>query len=54
MSSLIFVMVFGGLLILYLKKVEEGELAERFGQDYVAYKASTPFMIPNLKIGRRK
>lgn len=54
MSSLVFVMVFGGLLILYLKKVEEGELAERFGQDYVAYKASTPFMIPNLKIGRRK
>ncbi len=53
-SSLVLVLVLGGLLILYLKKVEEGELTERFGQEYVAYKASTPFMIPNLTLGRKK
>jgi protein-S-isoprenylcysteine O-methyltransferase Ste14 len=35
-----------GLLIVYLKRIEEYELAARFGQDYLEYKAKTPFMIP--------
>jgi protein-S-isoprenylcysteine O-methyltransferase Ste14 len=41
----------GGLLI-YLKRLEEGELAERFGDAYLAYKRETPFIIPRLP-GRR-
>ncbi len=44
--SLFTVALCGGLLIVYLKRIEEYELAARFGQDYLDYKAKTPFMIP--------
>lgn len=37
-----------GLLILYLKRVEERELAERFGEPYLRYKQDVPFIIPRL------
>jgi protein-S-isoprenylcysteine O-methyltransferase Ste14 len=33
-------------LLVYLKRLEEGELAERFGEAYLAYKRETPFIIP--------
>jgi len=46
LSSVIVVIIFLMLLILWIKKVEENELEIRFGQDYVNYKNSTPFMIP--------
>ena len=39
-------------LLLYLKRLEEGELAERFGEAYLAYKRETPFIIPRFP-GRR-
>ena len=39
-------------LLVYLKRLEEGELAERFGEAYLAYKRETPFIIPRLP-GRR-
>jgi protein-S-isoprenylcysteine O-methyltransferase Ste14 len=39
-------------LLLYLRRLEEGELAERFGEAYLAYKRQTPFIIPRLP-GRR-
>lgn len=35
-------------LLVYLKRLEEGELAERFGAAYLAYKRRTPFIIPRL------
>lgn len=35
-------------LLAYLKLLEEGELAERFGQDYLTYKNEVPFIIPRL------
>ncbi len=47
-ASLFTVALFGGLLILYLKRIEEHELAARFGQDYLDYKEKTPFMLPRL------
>lgn len=40
------VLLFGGLLLVYVKGIEEKELAERFGQDYVAYAQEVPFIIP--------
>lgn len=40
------------LLIAYIKRVEERELAERFGQVYLDYKRQTPFMIPRVRAGR--
>jgi protein-S-isoprenylcysteine O-methyltransferase Ste14 len=35
-----------GSLLVYLKRLEEGELAERFGEAYLAYKREVPFIIP--------
>lgn len=46
------VLCFGMLLVLYLKLLEEKELAERFGEAYLAYKREVPFIIPRLP--RRK
>ncbi len=47
LCSIIIVILFLLLLILWIKKVEEKELEIRFGHDYVDYKKSTSFMIPN-------
>jgi protein-S-isoprenylcysteine O-methyltransferase Ste14 len=35
-----------GSLLVYLKRLEEGELAERFGEAYLAYRREVPFIIP--------
>jgi protein-S-isoprenylcysteine O-methyltransferase Ste14 len=37
---------FAALLMLYLKRIEEWELTERFGEAYLAYKREVPFIIP--------
>lgn len=37
-------------LLLYLKRLEEGELAERFGETYLAYRRETPFLVPRRPI----
>ena len=42
------VLAFGSLLITYLKKVEEKELAERFGEQYLEYKQRVPFIVPRM------
>jgi protein-S-isoprenylcysteine O-methyltransferase Ste14 len=47
-SSFLLVAVFIGLLVVYLKRIEEKELALRFGQEYLDYKARTPFIIPKF------
>lgn len=47
-----FVLGLGGLLVLYLKRVEEKELAERFGEDYVTYLRAVPFIVPRIPGGR--
>lgn len=47
-SSIVCVALFAVLFITYVKKFEERELEERFGEDYRAYKASTPFLIPRI------
>ena len=49
LSSLAGVALFAALLILYIKKVEERELEARFGQEYVDYKARTPFILPRIR-----
>jgi protein-S-isoprenylcysteine O-methyltransferase Ste14 len=41
-----FVLCFAALLILYLKQLEEKELAERFGKAYLQYRREVPFIIP--------
>jgi protein-S-isoprenylcysteine O-methyltransferase Ste14 len=48
LSSFLFVMLFFAALLCYLKFLEEKELADRFGQEYLDYKAATPFLLPRI------
>jgi protein-S-isoprenylcysteine O-methyltransferase Ste14 len=41
-----FVAALAASLLIYLKRLEEGELADRFGEAYLAYKETTPFIVP--------
>ena len=46
--GLVLMACFIALLLLYLKRMEEKELAERFGEAYLAYQREVPFIIPRL------
>jgi len=35
-------------ILIYIKLLEEKELEERFGSEYLEYKKRTPFLIPGL------
>lgn len=37
-------------LLAYLKLLEEQELADRFGEAYLAYRRATPFIVPRLRM----
>jgi protein-S-isoprenylcysteine O-methyltransferase Ste14 len=52
LSAIAIVLLLASLLILYILRIEERELAERFGAAYLAYKERTPFLIP--RIGPRR
>ena len=41
-------------ILIYIKLVEEKELEERFGSDYLDYKRRTPFLIPRLSEKERR
>jgi len=47
-STIAIVVLFGALLLLYVKFIEEKELEARFGPDYLAYKKKTPFLLPRV------
>jgi protein-S-isoprenylcysteine O-methyltransferase Ste14 len=47
-SAMGMVFVFFISLIAYIKKIEERELESRFGEEYLAYKKETPFIIPRI------
>ncbi len=47
-AGLALVLSLGATLLVYLKRLEEGELVERFGEPYVAYRRATPFILPRL------
>jgi len=53
-TALLAIVALALLLLGYLKLIEEKELEMRFGQEYVAYKQNTPFILPNRigKVGR--
>lgn len=42
------VLIFSAALLVYIKRVEEKEMELRFGQSYLDYRRSTPFLIPRL------
>ena len=48
-SAILIVVLFTSLLLLYVKFIEEKELAVRFGEEYLVYKKKTPFLIPRLR-----
>jgi len=48
-SAAAIVLILTAILLLYLKLVEEKELEARFGDEYVAYKKTTPFMFPRFR-----
>lgn len=48
LGAVLLVVVFAVSLITYIKRVEEKEMEIRFGQDYLAYKQRTPFLIPRF------
>jgi protein-S-isoprenylcysteine O-methyltransferase Ste14 len=52
-SSMLAVILFTLLIIAYNKIIEEKELELRFGQEYLDYKASTPFFFPGVP-GRKQ
>ncbi len=39
----------GASLLSYVRFVEEKELADRFGAEYLEYKRTTPFLIPRIR-----
>ncbi len=43
------VLVVAGVLLIYIKRVEEKEMVLRFGQEYLDYKQRTPFLIPRFR-----
>ena len=45
-ASVLVVLVFTVIILSYIKFVEEKELEQRYGADYVVYKEQTPFLIP--------
>lgn len=52
-SSLVMVLIFSVIILLYTKLIEEKELEKRFGAAYLSYKNRTPFFIPIPQIFRR-
>jgi len=49
--GILIVVALAGLLLVYLKRMEENELAERFGEEYLAYRREVPFIIPRIRRG---
>jgi len=48
-STLVIVVIFSALILVYIKFIEEKELAQRYGADYLAYKKVTPFLNPRRR-----
>jgi len=49
LSALGLGLVYPAGILIYIKRVEEKELEERFGSEYLAYKKRTPFLIPRFQ-----
>jgi protein-S-isoprenylcysteine O-methyltransferase Ste14 len=45
-AGTVFVLSLAASLLAYLKRLEEEELTERFGEAYVAYRREVPFIVP--------
>ena len=52
-SSLVMVFIFSAIILVYIKLIEEKELEQRYGNDYLEYKKVPPLLIPRLPLLRR-
>jgi protein-S-isoprenylcysteine O-methyltransferase Ste14 len=50
-SSTALVFLFIVFLVTYIKLIEEKELIERFGSEYLEYQQNIPFLIPRIRKG---
>jgi protein-S-isoprenylcysteine O-methyltransferase Ste14 len=41
-------LIYPGGILIYIKLIEEKELEDRFGSEYLEYKQRTPFLIPSF------
>lgn len=48
LSAIVLALFYPSGISLYIKLIEERELEERFGFEYVEYKRTTPFLIPRF------
>ena len=48
MGAVVLELLCAGLLLTYIKRIEEREMEIRFGQEYLNYKKQTPFLIPRF------
>src|SRR4030043_2035899 len=48
MGAVVLVLLGTGLLLTYIKRIEEREMEIRFGQEYLKNKKETPFLIPRF------
>lgn len=48
-SAIAIVLILIVVLLLYVKLIEEKELEDRFGFEYLEYKRNTPFLLPRLR-----
>ena len=49
--GILIVVALASLLLVYLNRMEDDELAERFGEEYLAYRREVPFIIPRIRRG---
>jgi protein-S-isoprenylcysteine O-methyltransferase Ste14 len=49
LSALILALIYPVGILIYIKLIEEKELEQRFGLEYLEYKRRTPFLIPRFR-----
>ncbi len=49
LSALILALIYPVGILIYIKLVEEKEMEQRFGLEYLEYKRRTPFLIPRFR-----
>jgi protein-S-isoprenylcysteine O-methyltransferase Ste14 len=49
LSALCLSLIYPVVILIYIKLIEEKELEQRFGLEYLEYKRRTPFLIPHFR-----
>jgi protein-S-isoprenylcysteine O-methyltransferase Ste14 len=49
LSALLLALIYPVGILIYIKLIEERELEQRFGHEYLEYKRQTPFLIPRFR-----